>query len=377
MNPTSRTPILPLFAAALGAVLPATLHAADTPPVYTTGDIFMGIRAGSEPAASAIVLVNLGPAATFRDATSPINLNLGNLGTLLTTTYGPDWYTRADLQWGVCGTPSNALPVNGDPAACMYASRQQVGSTPGTGYEISGGSTRASIATNIMVLQEGYDDTLYYPTVTADCPRAVIQDSSTAQPYHWAKFMAPEAVSSYTDGGKADFAGFTNLEGSSENGLGDVKLNLFRVISKDPASHEGDFTISAAGQVTFTPPSSTTVSYATWAATNAPSTQNNPQTFDSDYDKDGVSNGVEYFMGVTSPGYTSMPQISNGTSITWPRGTDRSVGSFEVQVSNTMAAGSWVTATSGVEITASTVKYTLPSGQTKPLSHFFRLKVNP
>lgn len=370
MIPTSRTPVLPLFFAALGACLPAALHAADTPPVYTAGDIFMGIRASAEPSASAVILINLGPAATFRDATAPINLNLGNLGTLLTDTYGPDWSTRADLQWGVCGTPSNEAAINGDPTAAMYASRQQVGNTPGEGYIIEGSGIRTSISTNIMLLQRGYQDTLYYPAVSTDCPKAIIQDASAQQPYVWSKFMAPEAVSSWTAGGTSDFAGFSNLEGSADTGLVDVKLNLFRVTTKFAGSHEGDFTISSSGQVTFTPPTSTTLTYATWAATNASAVG---QTFETDADNDGVSNGVEYFMGVTSPGFTPNPSLVNG-SVTWPRGTDRSVTSFVVQTSSTLASDSWVTATTGVEITASSVKYTPTPGAAK---HFFRLKVNP
>jgi len=71
---------------------------------------------------------------------------------------------------------------------------------------------------------------------------------------------------------------------------------------------------------------SATNTYANWAATNAPG-----QTPAQDYDNDGVENGVEYFMGVTTPGFTANPAIVSGT-ISWPKSATFA-GSYAVQTS--------------------------------------------
>jgi hypothetical protein len=55
------------------------------------------------------------------------------------------------------------------------------------------------------------------------------------------------------------------------------------------------------------------VSYASWAAANSGS-----QPANLDYDKDGVSNGIEYFMGTTA-GFTANPDLV-GNTVTWPNG---------------------------------------------------------
>ena len=74
--------------------------------------------------------------------------------------------------------------------------------------------------------------------------------------------------------------------------------------------------------------------YATWAGDYADN-----QSADLDHDNDGVSNGVEYFMGETGSTFTSNPSIIDDT-VTWPKDPNF-VGSFKVQVSDTLALGSW------------------------------------
>lgn len=74
--------------------------------------------------------------------------------------------------------------------------------------------------------------------------------------------------------------------------------------------------------------------YTDWAATNA-----GGQTADLDFDNDGVSNGVEYFMGETGSTFTPNPGIISGT-ITWPK-DPAYAGTFKVQVSDSLATGDW------------------------------------
>lgn len=107
--------------------------------------------------------------------------------------------------------------------------------------------------------------------------------------------------------------------------------------------------------------------YADWAATNAPG-----QTPAQDYDNDGVENGVEYFMGVTTPGFTANPAIVGGT-ISWPKSANFE-GSYVIQTSPDL--GTWTNVPSGsLDLTdPAFVKYSPTPGLGKV---FVRIAVTP
>lgn len=107
---------------------------------------------------------------------------------------------------------------------------------------------------------------------------------------------------------------------------------------------------------------------------------------DEDHDGDGVSNGVEWFLGGNNPtaGFTALPGVTNtgGTlSVTWVRHPDYpgfpgNYGTDFVVETSTTLANPWTPATEGVglgfvEITGDNVKYTFPAGT----KNFARLKV--
>ena len=104
-------------------------------------------------------------------------------------------------------------------------------------------------------------------------------------------------------------------------------------------------------------------SYATWAASYA--NHGNP---DEDYDKDGMSNGIEYFMGKTEFSFTPNPTIV-GNKVTWPKNPSALVEYF-VQTSANLT--DWVTVSSGVVDHGTSVDYTVPQGDA---NRFVRLKV--
>jgi hypothetical protein len=116
----------------------------------------------------------------------------------------------------------------------------------------------------------------------------------------------------------------------------------------------------------------TTVPYATWATTNA-----GGQAADLDWDSDGVSNGVEFFMD-SAPGFTSSKELVDNT-VTWPNGGNidsADYGSkFVVQTSTDLVSWTDVPGTGDANLvkTSSSVAYTL-SGSGKK---FVRLKVTP
>ncbi len=121
-----------------------------------------------------------------------------------------------------------------------------------------------------------------------------------------------------------------------------------------------------------------TAGYSAWQSANTTT-----QTMDLDHDGDGVSNGVEFFLGgnTNTTGFTPLPAVASTSgilSITWTKAATFTGGyntDFVVETSSTLA-NPWTTAPLGtgagnVEISGNTVKYTFPSGS----GNFARLRV--
>lgn len=112
--------------------------------------------------------------------------------------------------------------------------------------------------------------------------------------------------------------------------------------------------------------------FATWASANAPG-----QTVSQDHDNDGVENGVEYFMGLSGSGATTLPGVV-GNTVTWTKGaayTGTYGTQYVVQYSSDLT--SWTDAPAGTgagqaNIAGSNVTYTMPANAGKT---FVRLKV--
>ncbi len=112
--------------------------------------------------------------------------------------------------------------------------------------------------------------------------------------------------------------------------------------------------------------------YASWASTNA-----GGQTANLDFDNDGTSNGIEYFMNAAA-GFTANPGLVSNT-VTWTNGgniPDSAYGTqFVVQTSSDLS--SWTDILVGnpsLNNVAGSVSYTVPTGAGKV---FVRLKVTP
>lgn len=126
------------------------------------------------------------------------------------------------------------------------------------------------------------------------------------------------------------------------------------------ATHIDNTRFSGTGVVSVTsgPPSG----YSTWASANA-----GGQAANLDFDNDGVSNGVEYFMGQIGSSFTANPAIISG-KVTWPK-DPAAVATYVVQISDDLT--NWTTATVGVVDTGTTVEYTLPSGDPKRFARLY------
>ncbi|MEO5715947.1 MAG: autotransporter-associated beta strand repeat-containing protein [Luteolibacter sp.] len=120
------------------------------------------------------------------------------------------------------------------------------------------------------------------------------------------------------------------------------------------------FVIGSTGKVNVT---TGPAGYTGWADANAPG-----QTKNQDHDNDGVSNGIEYFMGLSGPAFTANPGPVSGT-VTWPMGatyTGVYGTDYEVQTSTDLVTWTQVPVGTGdntVTVTVGTsVVYDMPTG---------------
>ena len=116
------------------------------------------------------------------------------------------------------------------------------------------------------------------------------------------------------------------------------------------------------------------INFSSWAATHA-----GGGAVNGDFDNDGVSNGVEYFMNITTPGFTANPTLNGSNTVTWTNGGNipsSAYGTqFVVQISTDLSVWNDVpdTGDPNLSSTSSSVSYTLTG--TTPL--FVRLVVTP
>ena len=112
--------------------------------------------------------------------------------------------------------------------------------------------------------------------------------------------------------------------------------------------------------------------YSSWATDNAGS-----QAANLDYDQDGVSNGVEYFMNA-APGFTANPGLV-GNTVTWANGGNISADTygtkFIVQTSSDLVTWDEV-AEGDLNNTAGSLSYSIDPAN-GPAKQFVRLKVTP
>jgi PEP-CTERM motif len=140
-----------ILAAAITGLITAPAQAQN--PNYAPGDLVLGFQnPGGTTGGNQVVLVNLGNTATvFRDATSNL-INITNIGSLLSGTFGANWASETSLYMSAVGiwgtnTLSNTL-TNGDPHRTLYLGRaRDVLGTAGTAGSSAPGVANTSDAT--------------------------------------------------------------------------------------------------------------------------------------------------------------------------------------------------------------------------------------
>lgn len=234
---------LPVIATAITLLAPALPTRAAA--FVNDGELFIGFYADGGQGSSESLLVNIGSAATFRDATTSFTLSsVGSFATDLANTYGSDWNTRVDLYWGVYGTnydiTGNGTPVNGDPQYTLYGTKSQA--VLGT---VTTPFNRATTATQSIPSSFMYD--VSNQTGVAGSNSKVLIQTESALNNDFKKFQT----------GAVAFNGYFQASlGNFGDGTAGTALDLFRMqVRTSPGqvgTYEGTFTISNTGIVTFT-----------------------------------------------------------------------------------------------------------------------------
>ncbi len=154
-------------------------------------------------------------------------------------------------------------------------------------------------------------------------------------------------------------------EGSTVNVTKGAVTNTFVIKYADDGGTAVTLTVPAGGGDNFD----------TWATDNGiPG-----QPFDEDFDKDGISNGVEYALGKNPVASDTPAGVLLGNTITFTKGADAITNadvSWTIQTSETLITGSWIdepSATQPAGDPSLTIAYTF--GPPTPPRKFARLKV--
>jgi hypothetical protein len=162
------------------------------------------------------------------------------------------------------------------------------------------------------------------------------------------------------NGGKLNLTGFETVE---KLFFGGVPQPAGIYTATSDSTH-----FSGGGTLIVT--STAAAGYASWASANGAT----GQTATEDHDKDGVANGVEFFVG-GGTGFTALPSVVTNAgvrTVTWPKSAAYT-GSYVVQVSSDLTSWSPAAGETVVD-NGSTVVFTFPSG---PALRFVRLNVTP
>jgi hypothetical protein len=158
MHTIKSSPTVRLVASAIlaaGVLLSAPQASAAV--TYATGDLLVGFHTASGQGSGISFVFNLGPAVHYRDNayTTPL---VNDIGGILSSTFGANWFSRSDLYWGIAAVrrasgAGSADVVNGDPRNTLYLSRSASGAGLSEPWTLPSASTISSTATNISAAQ--------------------------------------------------------------------------------------------------------------------------------------------------------------------------------------------------------------------------------
>ncbi len=344
------------------------------------GDLIVGFRATGGNGADTNVFFNLGDPTTFRDGTNPTTFQ--NIGNVLSSVFGNNWYSRDDLRFGAIANLSDkipqgapgigtAAPVKGDPSRTVYASRAtaNAGQAPlFTGFNYQ---SMAEAARDISSLEGIFAD-LGAPTGEG----AIILQASVNE-VAWRNSWTVHA----TNGNGYSFSALPSIEQSFGQSGSSTHIDIQRILSiangANPTGPVGTgqyvatITISSTGAITASKAGgSTGGNFGSWATNN-----NITGGLTGDSDKDGIPNIIEYALELDLDGSDGTAgTFANGTWTFTKRAEAVTNGdlTYAIEVSDDLGVTQpWTVATTAVN-TPADIRFTLPAGKTKT---FARLKV--
>ena len=277
----------------------------------------------------------------------------------------------------------------------LSGKNQNIGRLEGTGTVDNGGAAACQLALN-SATDAIFDGTI---TQTGGGALALLKEgNNTVTLTGTNTYTGDTTVNAGTlavDGDSIANSGKLVIAGGMVNATGSETVNtLFFGATQQAAGTWGssssaavapfvdDTRFSGTGVVVVTAGPAPSSGYAAWQTANSTA-----QAANLDHDNDGVSNGVEHFLGGTgnTTGFTTpLPGVTNtaGTlSVTWGRHPDfpgfpGNYGTAVIVETSATLADPWTPAVEGVgagfvEITGNDVKYTFPAGT----KNFARLKV--
>ena len=381
-------------------------------PNYIAGDLVLFFQ---QEGGTDTVYANLGNAATvFRGAAAGADVankvNFLNVGTALTTAFGPGWANDATVYAGLAGAwgtnvTSNNLQ-NGDPHRTLYVSarRESVGTvgSPGSLPWLIRGNTQMSAGSNgILQMNQAFE--VNYNTAVTVSPTSISTIDNTNP------FLAPgiqgAAMASAFDGGVQQQGALDSLGTMGPAGSVEFALDLYRILAKTGisghvpvilrvGSFEGTVTVNASGQVSFLA-QGTTTPFQSWALTFPALDTAEKRLPDADPDNDGLSNLMEFVLngnpGISDPA-VAPALVTSGTDFdfSFNRRDDSEAGAtllfqYSSDLTNwtdaTVAASGGVVGAATVVVTENStapdvVRVTVPKSIAPSGKLFGRLKVS-
>lgn len=235
-----------LLALAGAAIFLTTSAQAQT---YTSDDLFIGFRAHAGTGSTTPLLLNIGQASIYRDASGTISI--GNIGADLANTFGAGWATRSDLWWGVAGAANVATGL--DPLRTLYASS-------GSPFARQGNATQGTPTSRI-----GVDLAGNYVNFGVAGVNTAVKIGDTADANDWAELVTNgNPAQSFSGNSFGYFAG--GIEENFSGGVAGTSLEMYRALRTGltdfenptagtpgvtPAVFQGSLFISGTGDVSF------------------------------------------------------------------------------------------------------------------------------
>lgn len=342
------------------------------------GDLILGFQATGGTGAKTNVFLNLGDPTTFRDGTN--STSFGNISGVLSDAFGSNWYEREEVRFGAIANLSDkipqipgafnpALPVKGDPARTIYASRATTTaghSHPFTGFDYQVLATPAKLISSMESIfpslgTPGAGGTIVLREATHIEEWKNSWTIHNPEPYSYS-FLLPTIEQTFGRGGEA------------------VQIDIQRLISTttgaNPTATVGTgqyiatISISSSGAVTASRAGGSTENFESWALSN-----NVTGGLLGDSDKDGILNIIEYALDLNLQGSDGTPGTFADNTWTFrkrPAAVTNGDITYAIEVSDDLGITSPWTTVTATRNTDEEIAFTLPAGRART---FARLKV--